>query len=766
MLWCRPIIWSTCQAETERPQLRNNKHFMYTHGFFGVLLGVVPSLLGPLQALLLTLPLIVMGVTLAARSLTNPLAWREGFSRLVADVQDRPLKSCGYLLLAVALPFVAWWVLQPVGGSTPALDPTVAEGNWPTFHGNAARTGIADLSGVGLEVELAWKYRDALILDRRPFASSPALVGDRVLIGSDNFNLYCLSLEDGLPLWTFEARHPIFSSPVAFDGRVYVGEGLHYTHDAKLYCLDVATGEVFWDFQTTSHTESTPAVSNGKVYFGAGDDGLYCLDAQTGRLEWRFPNAHVDGGPLVHNGHVYFGSGYDTKALFCVDAIRGRLAWRKDFAVPVWGAPATADGRLYVGVGNGNFEESDEHPQGAALCLDPGTGEEVWRFDDVKDGVLTSIAVSDNRAVFGSRDGTCYALDATTGQLVWRADLEVPLLSSPAIAAKHVMLGTDDGLLFCLHLKDGHEVWSYATNDDLMVFGHGDARIQSSPAVVQGQVIFGSSNGNVYCLARRGANKIAVSHDEMKPRLVEQDGDSARAAVAQSQHRSRLMRTADYLTVGLVKQLAWATGSFGWAILLTALALKLVLLPIAWKQSRQQARFQRLQPELERLRREYIDYRIHRFELRRLFQESEAGALSSLGLVLLQIPLLIVVLLVVQSTSVFAGEAFLWISDLSTADRAAQIPVVPMLGSELNLLPFVLAISVWVFSLSLGRPGNRGRLFARLVWLSAAIGLGLLTYRWSAALQILSISLLWIGIVESRLFGAGNQPARRVISEV
>ncbi len=720
---------------------------MYTHGFCAALLGVVPSLLGPLQTLLLVLPLILMGLTLAARSLTSPLAWREGIARFVSDVRNRPLKSCRYLLLAVAVPLVVWWVLQPVGGSTPALDPIVAIGNWPTFHADAARTGKADLTGVGADVELVWKYRDASILDRRPFASSPAVAGDRVLIGSDNFNLYCLSLEDGVPLWTFEAQHPIFSSPVVFDGRVYVGEGLHYTQDAKLYCLDVVAGKVIWEFQTTSHTESTPAVSDGKVYFGAGDDGLYCLDAETGRLKWRFPDAHVDGGPLVHDGRVYFGSGYDTKALFCADANSGQLAWRKDFAVPIWGAPALAHGKLYVGIGNGNFEESDEHPQGTALCLDPETGDEIWRFDKVTDGVLTSIAVSDNHAVFGSRDGGCYALDATTGQLLWRTDIEVPILSSPAIAGKHVSLGTDDGLLFCLDLTDGHEVWSYDTNDDLMVFGHGDGRIQSSPALADGKVVFGASNGNVYCLAGRDSV------------------DGTEIAVAQSQQRSRLMRGADFLTVGLVKQLARATGSFGWAIILTALALKLVLLPIDWKQSRQQARFQQLQPELERLRREHIDYRIHRFEVRRLFQQSELGALSTLGLVLLQVPLFIVVLLVVQSTPVFAGEAFLWIPDLSAADRAAEIPVVPVLGPELNLLPFVLAISVWVYSLSLGTPRNWGRLFARIVWLSVAIGLGLLTYRWSAALQILFISLLWIGIVESRLFGACKQPARRVTTE-
>jgi hypothetical protein len=399
------------------------------------------------------------------------------------------------------------------------------------------------------------------------------------------------------------------------------------------------------------------------------------------------------------------------------------------------------------------------------LCLDPETGEEMWCFDKVMDGVLTSIAVSDNRAVFGSRDGGCYALDATTGQLLWLADAEVPILSSPAISGTHVLLGTDDGLLFCLDLKDGHEVWSYDTHDDLMVFGHGDGRIQSSPAVVQGRVIFGSSNGSVYCLAGRGADNAAASLRETKTHPAERDGYSAQAAVAHTQHRSRLMCGADYLTVGLVKQLAWATGSFGWAIILTALALKLVLLPIDWKQSRQQARFRQLQPELERLRREYIDYRIHRFEVRRLFRQNEVDVLGTLGLVVLQVSLFIVVLLVVQSTPVVAGEAFLWIPDLSAADRAVEIPGVPVLGPELNLLPFVLAVSVWAFSLSLGTRRNRGRLFARLVWLSVAIGLGLLTYRWPAALQILFISLLWIGIVESLLFGACNQPAIRVTSE-
>ena len=699
----------------------------------GSVFAVVPSLLGPLQTLLLMLPLIVMGCTLAARSLTSLMAWRAGVAHLFGEIRSRPIKCGGYFVIVLAVSGLLWWSLQPVQGSMPALDIAVANGNWPTFHGDAARTGKADSTGVGVDVELLWKFRDASILDRGPFASSAAVVGNRVLIGGDSRKLYCLNLEDGAPQWTFTAGHPIFSSPVVSAGRVYVGEGLHYTSDAKLYCLDLSNGTVVWDFQTSSHTESTPTVVDGRVYFGAGDDGLYCLDAVTGRLQWQFADAHVDGGPLVHGSRVFFGSGYTTKAVICVDAGTGRLVWKKDLPVPAWGAPALWGDKIYVGIGNGNFQRSDEKPQGAVLCRDPDIGREIWRFGGVKDGVLTSIAVSENRAVFGGRDGACYALDASTGSLVWRHDVETPIVSSPAIVGTQVLFGADDGWLYCVDLNDGHEVWAHDTSDDLLLFGTADGGIRSSPAVAAGKVVFGASNGNVYCLESRGATKVA------------------QAVIAQAQHNTRLMRAADYVGVGFIKQLAWATGSFGWAIILAALALKLVLLPIDWKQSREQARFHQLQPELERLQRDYVDYRIHRFEVRRLYRHSGINAFEALGLVLVQTPLFIIVLLVIQSTPVFAGESFLWISDLSVADRAAGLPSIASLRSEIHVLPLVLVASVWFYSMSLRGPGNLPGLLGQLVWLLIAIGLGALTYRWSAALHLFFISLLWVGMAESWL---------------
>ena len=43
------------------------------------------------------------------------------------------------------------------------------------------------------------------------------------------------------------------------------------------------------------------------------------------------------------------------------------------------------------------------------------------------------------------------------------------------------------------------------------------------------------------------------------------------------------------------------TGSYGWAILLLTLVVKLMLLPLAIKQTRSMAAMQQLQPEMKRL---------------------------------------------------------------------------------------------------------------------------------------------------------------------
>ena len=62
--------------------------------------------------------------------------------------------------------------------------------------------------------------------------SSPVVVGDKVVVGSDDGRLYIVSLKDGSELWSYEIGQPVGSSPAVVDGKVIVG-----SEDGSVYCF-------------------------------------------------------------------------------------------------------------------------------------------------------------------------------------------------------------------------------------------------------------------------------------------------------------------------------------------------------------------------------------------------------------------------------------------------------------------------------------------------------------------------------------------------
>jgi outer membrane protein assembly factor BamB len=62
--------------------------------------------------------------------------------------------------------------------------------------------------------------------------SSPAIAGDRVLVGSGDGRLYVFDLASGKKLWEFEAGSALSASPAVAAGRVVIGAA-----DGRLYCF-------------------------------------------------------------------------------------------------------------------------------------------------------------------------------------------------------------------------------------------------------------------------------------------------------------------------------------------------------------------------------------------------------------------------------------------------------------------------------------------------------------------------------------------------
>jgi hypothetical protein len=99
-------------------------------------------------------------------------------------------------------------------------------------------------------------------------------------------------------------------------------------------------------------------------------DLLYCLDAETGELVWNYVfGMGVISSPAVAYGKVYIGSRDD---LFSLDAVTGKGIWNSTIG-GVWGSPAVADRKVYVGLG----QVGQNHE---VCCLSADTGIPIWSY--------------------------------------------------------------------------------------------------------------------------------------------------------------------------------------------------------------------------------------------------------------------------------------------------------------------------------------------------------------------------------------------------
>jgi outer membrane protein assembly factor BamB len=344
------------------------------------------------------------------------------------------------------------------------------------------------------------------------------VVGDRVYattavtgFGGGKGRILCFHAGTGRLLW--EAAPPgyraTFSSPVVAGDRLVCGEGLHFTRDARVVCLDLRSGhegQVLWTYRTKSHVECTPVVYEGKVYVGAGDDGYYCFWLEgdgngEAKVLW-----HLDGEDYpdaetslaVHEGRVYGGLGWGGKAIFVLDAETGKELHRVSTDYPVFSPPAIADGRLYVGMGNGDYvhaaEELGMAPAGSVWCMDLQSNEVLWRYP-VGRTVLGSPAVSDGRVYFGSRDGKLYCLD-DDGSLIGAWDTYAPIVTSPAVTEHLAFVLSDSGVLYGLDRETLQPRWEFAVGSRPLLF--------SSPAIACGRVFVGTEHDGLLAVGEPG----------------------------------------------------------------------------------------------------------------------------------------------------------------------------------------------------------------------------------------------------------------------
>lgn len=376
-----------------------------------------------------------------------------------------------------------------------------------------------------------------------------------------------------------------YGQPAVVGERVFVGSDTGF-----VYSLDSKTGCVYWSFRANAGVRTAPTVGRGAtpgtylVYFGDIRANVYAVNAQTGALAWKdrldpHPIARVTGAPTLVEGRLYVplssleesGAGHPSYpcctfrgGVASYDALTGQRLW-KSFSVGaeprrtkitstgtqlwapagagVWSAPTVDLKRraVYIATGNGYTEPADEASD-AVLAFDIDTGKRLWvkqvmandsyvrdcpgiyrpnvpkenksetcpdelgpDMDFGNSPILRTLPNGRSYIVIGQKDGHAWGLDPDNkGEVVW---------------SRQLGLGWENG--------GGGMMWGSAADDRLAYFpitraderlglaavdiASGEIAWRAKPAVggaapvtvIPGVVFQGTSSGTMYAFSTR-----------------------------------------------------------------------------------------------------------------------------------------------------------------------------------------------------------------------------------------------------------------------
>ncbi len=292
---------------------------------------------------------------LSNRAEVVAVATSDGGRRWTSDLQE--LAVVPHYMTASS-PLAAGDLLFAVTGNGSDLMGKIPAPNAPSFVAIEIKTG-----------KVRWRDSSpgANLLDGQWGSPAYGQIAGRpqvVFPGGDGW-LYAFAPDTGKLLWKFDANQPwpaggersresLLATPVIHDGRVYIGLG----HDPQ---KPTSPGRL-WALEVAADGAVKPAWSLG------GKDFSITLSSVV-----------VDGGVLYATDFAGF--------LYALDAATGRLLWKYDTFSAIWGSPLIADGKLYLGVEEGDvfvFAPGRELKPPAKMNL----GRAIYTTPAARDGVL------------------------------------------------------------------------------------------------------------------------------------------------------------------------------------------------------------------------------------------------------------------------------------------------------------------------------------------------------------------------------------------
>ncbi|MCG5549284.1 PQQ-binding-like beta-propeller repeat protein [Halorhodospira halochloris] len=195
---------------------------------------------------------------------------------------------------------------------------------------------------------------------------------------------------------------------VAYDQGVVLAGGRGETVKA----INPETQEKLWAFDRHGDTIEAIVADSGVAYSGSSgrnEDHIRAIDIESGEQLWSFEGYGIQD-LAVGGGSVYAAS--QGGEVISVDAHEGSKEWIFDGFETSLGSPSVngiaTDGERVYAAG-----DCDDYP---VRALDADTGEVVWRMDH--DEEMFGIGTNGSHVLAGDTDNVIHTLDAETGESV------------------------------------------------------------------------------------------------------------------------------------------------------------------------------------------------------------------------------------------------------------------------------------------------------------------------------------------------------------
>lgn len=387
--------------------------------------------------------------------------------------------------------------------------------NWGLGYGNrrevsTGHAGFGATEASRLELKWAFAYPNA-----QRARSHPLLAAGAIFMGSQDGTVYALDRETGCVKWTFVASTEVRTGIVMSVPDKPTDVALLHFGDllGNVYAIEAFTGKLRWRVHPDDHPGSTitgtPTLYQGRLHVpvsslevvSALNDRYPCctfrgsvvtLDASTGEKIWQ---TFTIAEPARRQGSNKAGAD-----------------WMGPSGAPIWNSPAIDESRgvLYVGSGE-NYSSPATTTSDAIFAMDVATGAIRWTYQATPHDAWNSACAPANGANcprengpdfdFGAamvlarhssgrdlvigpqKSGVVHAVDAESGQLVWktrlgRGGLHGGVHFGLAVSGDRVFVpisDADDGRLhteppspglYALDLATGAVVWRQPMADE------------------------------------------------------------------------------------------------------------------------------------------------------------------------------------------------------------------------------------------------------------------------------------------------------------